>query len=236
MPGLNVVVDLSHHNGPPDFAKAAAAGVKGVIHKATQGERYVDPTFAPRRPKALAAGLWWGAYHFGVGGDGVGQAEHFLATVQPAADTLLVLDFEANAQGPSMSLEEARAFVQHVRDRTGRWPGFYSGHYVKELLGTRVDPVLANCWFWLSQYGSTAVVPPCWRTWTLWQYTDGALGPEPHDVPGLGRCDRDTFNGPLAGLKRLWGIAPVRAVRGVRRGSRRTARVPRAVGSRRRPR
>jgi len=34
---LNVVVDISHHNGNPDFAQAAAAGIVGVIHKATQG-------------------------------------------------------------------------------------------------------------------------------------------------------------------------------------------------------
>ena len=46
----------------------------GVIHKATQGLTYTDPTF----------------------------------------------DFEANPQGPSMTLEEARAFVTHIHDMTGR--------------------------------------------------------------------------------------------------------------------
>ena len=205
-PGLNCVIDLSHHNGSVDFARIAAAGVLGVIHKATQGTDTVDPLYAERRVAARAAGLLWGAYHFGTGADGVAQAVHFLDVVGADPATLLVLDFEGNPQGPSMTLEEARAFVTHVQSVTGRYPGFYSGHDVKDLLGTHTDPVLAKCWFWLSQYGPTAVVPPNWSSWTLWQYTDGAAGPDPHQVDGVGYCDRDAFNGDEAGLRALWGV------------------------------
>ena len=204
---INVVVDLSHHNGVVDLTTAATTGgIVGVLHKGSQGLTYVDPLYQTNQQKARTAGLLWGAYHFGTGSDGVQQAEFFLKQVAPATDTLLVLDFEANAQGPSMTLEEARAFVTHIQQTTGRWPGLYAGHYLKALLGTSKDDVLANCWFWLSQYGPTAVVPPNWGTWTMWQYTDGGLGPAPHDVPGIGRCDRDRFNGSLASLKLLWGV------------------------------
>jgi hypothetical protein len=63
----------------------------------------------------LAAGLLFGAYHFGTGSDGASQAEHFLDVVQPNADTVVVLDFESNPAGPSMTLEEARAFVTHIK-------------------------------------------------------------------------------------------------------------------------
>ena len=206
-PRLNAVVDLSHHNADPDFASAKGDGIVGVIHKATQGLLYADPTYSDHRTAALGEDLFWGAYHFGTGSDGVQQAERFLETVKPTSDTLLVLDFEANPQGPSMTLEEARAFVTHVQQVTGRTPGLYSGHYIKELLGSTTDPVLANCWLWLAQYGPTPVVPPNWRTWTMWQYTDGGIGPDPHEVDGIGRCDRDQFNGPLAALKKLWGVA-----------------------------
>ena len=202
---VNVIVDLSHHNGDVDLQTAATDGrIVGVIHKATQGLTFTDPLYDANHQKAEHAGLLWGAYHFGTGSDGVQQAEFFLQQTAPDDGVLLVLDFEANAQGPSMTLEEARAFVTHVQQSTGRFPGLYGGHYLKELLGTSKDDVLANCWFWLSQYGPTAVVPSNWDTWTMWQYTDGGMGPEPHDVPGIGRCDRDRFNGPLTGLKRLW--------------------------------
>ena len=163
---INVVVDLSHYNGEVDLAAAKAAGLVGVIHKATQGLDGVDPTYATRREQARAAGLLWGAYHFATGGDGVAQAEHFLAVAGREAGTLLALDLEANPAGQSMPLEEARAFVTHVAQATGRYPGLYSGSYIKELLGAGSDPVLAQCWFWLAQYGPTAIVPPNWPTWT----------------------------------------------------------------------
>jgi lysozyme len=148
MTQINAVIDLSHHNQNVDFQKMNQQdGILGVIHKATQGVSFQDPTYQPHKTGALNAGLLWGAYHFGTGSDGVQQAEFFLNFVNPEAQTLLVLDFEANGQGPSMTMEEARAFVTHVHDVTGRWPGLYSGHYIKDLLGTNQDPVLANCWF-----------------------------------------------------------------------------------------
>jgi len=64
--------------------------------------------------------------------------------------------------------------------------------------------VLANCWLWLSQFGNTPVVPANWPSWTMWQYTDGKMGPQPHDVDGVGPCDRDKFNGDLDALGKLW--------------------------------
>ena len=52
-PGLNCVIDLSHHNNSVDFGKLAAAGVVGVIHKATQGADGVDPTYV------FSPGICW---------------------------------------------------------------------------------------------------------------------------------------------------------------------------------
>src|SRR5215210_8999458 len=161
---LNAVVDISHHNGNVDLGKAKGAGIIGVIQKATQGQSGIDPTYVTNRTKAGNAGLLWGAYHFATGSDGLKQAQNFLNVVGNFHNTLLVLDFEPNPTGPSMSLEEARAFVTHVNEVTGRFPGFYSGHYIKQLLGSNKDPVLAECWLWLAQYGPTAVVPANWET------------------------------------------------------------------------
>jgi lysozyme len=203
--GLNAIVDISHHNGNVDFVKLKSNGIIGVIHKATQGVSGVDPTYLDHRASARAAGLFWGAYHFGTNSDGVQQAESFLRIVGDPEGTLLALDFESNPTGPSMSLEEARAFVTHVKEVTGRFPGFYSGHDIKQALGTTIDPVLSNCWFWLAQYGPTPVVPPNWPKWTLWQYTDGALGPDPKEISGVGRFDREVFNGTADELLAFWG-------------------------------
>jgi lysozyme len=122
MAAIDAVVDISHHNGPNlDFQKAKAAGILGVIHKATQGHSSIDPMYAANKKKALKAGLLWGAYHFATGADGVDQATAFLnALGNDVRSTLLVLDFEPNPSGSSMTLEAARAFVTHVQNVTGQ--------------------------------------------------------------------------------------------------------------------
>ncbi len=205
---LNAVVDISHHNGNVDLQAAKNDGIIGVIHKATQGQTGVDAMYQTNRSKATAAGLLWGAYHFGTGADGTAQAQHFLDVVGTFDNTLLVLDFEQNPGGESMTLQQARDFVTQVDKVTGRFPGFYSGSYIKQLLGSAKDPVLAQCWLWLPQYGPTPVVPANWPTWTMWQYTDGTSGPQPHSVAGIGNCDRDKFNGAEDQLRALWQGSP----------------------------
>lgn len=201
---LNAVIDLSHFNANPDFAAAAQDGILGVIHKATQGLSYVDPTYAQREPLARAAGLLWGAYHFGTGDPAVEQAQHFLANIDDPANTLLVLDFEENSGGTSMDLDQAWQFVDYVSQQTGRFPGFYSGSYAKQLLGNSPTSNLTQCWLWLAQYGPTPQIPPCWPYWTMWQYTDGSNGNPPYGVDGIGTCDRDQFNGSATQLRKLW--------------------------------
>lgn len=203
---LNAVVDISHHNGNVNLVKAKAAGILGVLQKATQGQTGKDSKFQTNRTKANDAGLMFGAYHFATGSNGVKQAQHFLDVVDTFDDTLLVLDFEPNLSpgGTTMSLAQARAFVLHIKEQTGRFPGLYSGNLIKELLGNNTDDVLSQCWFWLAQYGPNAVVPANWSTWTMWQYTDGVAGLPPHTVDGIGPCDRDKFNGTEDELRQLW--------------------------------
>jgi GH25 family lysozyme M1 (1,4-beta-N-acetylmuramidase) len=209
---LNVVIDISHHQEEVDFRKVRAAGIVGVIHKATEGFRFVDRLYHARRKEAFGAGLLWGAYHFGVGGDGSDQADHFLETVEPSPETLLVLDYEPNLTGPTMTLDQAREFVSRLNDAAGRFPGLYSGHLIKEQLGdvTTPDPILSRCFLWIAQYqGARPVnIPGTFPTWTLWQYTDGVHWEEPHRVDGVGLCDRDMFNGGMEQLRRLWGVPP----------------------------
>ena len=203
---INSVIDLSHHNGSVNLVQAAADGIVGVIHKATQGARFNDPAYATNKQKAADAGLLWGAYHFADGTDAIAQADHFLDIVKPDDQTLIVLDFEENTAGASMTLEGARAFVNRVNEQVGRFPGLYGGSFLKHLLGQNLDPVLAGCWFWLAQYNDTPIVPKNWPSWTMWQYTDGKNGPAPHEVQGVGPCDRDQFNGNLQELQALWGV------------------------------
>lgn len=200
--GLNVVIDLSHFNNVTSFADIKSAGIVGIIQKATQSTNWADPTYAERKQQATAAGLWWGAYHFGTNDDGAAQAQYFLSKVNPGPNDLLALDFEENPHS-QMTIAQAEQFATEVFNQTGRYPGFYSDALAGNMLGNNKSAVLANCWFWRAQYGSSSpLVPPTWSTWTMWQYTQS--GP----VNGIGApCDRDTFNGTMDQLSQLWGYS-----------------------------
>jgi len=204
---LNIVVDISHHNTVSSFAKVKNDGIVGVVHKATEGITNVDDKYKTRRTAALNAGLLWGAFHFGRKGSGATQAKHFLDTVDPVATDLLVLDFE-DVDANQMTLAQAEQFVQFIKDKTGRFPGLYSGNaFINSQLKNNTTTVLKNCFLWVARYSEIKpTVPPAWSNFTFWQYTDGTKGPDPHTVNGIGKCDRDKFNGSAANLKALWGV------------------------------
>jgi lysozyme len=210
---LNVVIDLSHYNEPGNFKEVAASGILGVVHKATENLADVDPTYAARRPLAQAAGLLWGAYHLGHSLDGAAQAHHFLSTIGDTAGLLLMLDLEVTTNDPGMGRLEAEAFVEAVHLATGRYPGIYSTYDYLAGIGAGQSTVLANCWLWVADYNRIAEprVPGPWKTWTMWQYTNGTVGNEPLTTPGIGACDRDLFNGELPGLHALWGASGLTA-------------------------
>jgi lysozyme len=208
---INCIIDISHHQQSIDFGKVKAAGVVGVIHKATGGTDYRDPMYDTNRQNALAAGLLWGAYHWGTGdASGADQAQYFLDYAQPDGQTLLALDYEPNVAGakrlgPDMNPQQATDFVNAVQGSQGRFPVLYTGMAMAGHF-----PNLPNCPLWWARYAPTpkGIPTDIWPTWTLWQYTDGINGNQPHTVDGIdGACDRDQFNGDLDALQRFWGVA-----------------------------
>src|SRR5262249_60017326 len=54
---LNVVIDISHHDGNVNLAKAKEDGIMGVIQKATQGQTFKDRTYQRNQQKAKDVGL-----------------------------------------------------------------------------------------------------------------------------------------------------------------------------------
>lgn len=195
---LNTVFDVSHWK-TIDMTQAVAEGLQGVLLKCTQGLTGVDPTYQAQYLKAAAAGLLLGSYHFGTDGDGKAQADHFLSV---ASAGLVVLDFEFNPNGTSMSVVEAADFVQRVFDTKGIWPGVYADR--DHLMRLAASPVITdNCWVWIARYSDQIPVSPAGlKPWSLWQYTDGANGMDPKTVTGQ-PCDRSQFSGD--DLPGWWG-------------------------------
>lgn len=202
----NMVIDLSHNNGDVDFSQLSGAGVYGVIHKATQHTDFTDPMYAERRKETADAGLLWGAYHFASSADVDSQVEFFLNFAQPDANTLVALDFEQNTTGTegTMSLDQARQFLQTIEQKLGRKAVLYGGSLITQGLGGTVDSYFAEHRLWWAQYANAPVLQASWPTYWLWQHTDGISGPQPHTVAGVGACDCDTYQGTAAQLQTDW--------------------------------
>jgi lysozyme len=164
----------------------------------------VDGTYGKFKKAAARYKFLWGSYHFGTGSEVSVQVEHYLSTVKPTDRELVCLDFEPNPNGTTMTLNQAREFVSLFQHRTGRYPVLYGGILLKENLNGKPDELLSKCPLWLAQYGPKPVLPPGWKKHTLWQYTDGEVGPEPHTVAGIGPCDRNQFAGTVAQLRSQW--------------------------------
>lgn len=200
-----VVVDLSHHNDVGDWSKVYASGIRGIIHKATQGSSYVDPNYAERKAAAKAAGLLWGAYCFGDSSDVSKQVEHFLSVAGTEPDTLLALDYEPNGAN-TMSLAQAKQFLQMVYDKTGQRPILYSGNLLKEQL-KKPDPFFSAHRLWLAQYGPRAKLPPGFSNYWLWQFSGDGVNGE-GIIPGINSkgVDCNVFGG--ADLASEWCHLP----------------------------
>ena len=224
----NSIVNLSHYDlMRVDFQQMRREGVVAVLHEATYPPFIRDAYYASRQRAAVNAGLLWGAYHFANASDPIRQADHFLATVQSAwqngggggrpEEVLLVLDFEKNNHYPggTMRVDQAVAFVERIRARTGRYPGIYSNEYrIRDVLNSpRVTAeqkrVLRNCWLWVANYHYQPRVVAPWSDWRMWQYTgDGVCdlprSTHPNRVANIKHAERNIFNGSTGAVTRFW--------------------------------
>jgi lysozyme len=227
--GLDAVIDISHNVTVTDFQSVRRSNILAVIHKATEGGDWIDPSYGPRRRQAELAGLLWGAYHYGTRQySGADQAAAFLSAAQPSPSTLIALDLEPNDPNPrnSMTLAQADAFVVAVQRSTGRWPMLYTTSSYAEgrrhgrrgvSLGQPImqGSALAQCDLWLADHREEPEIPSAWsgRGWRLWQYaadqtdSDSAYGSPSKAVAGLTHCDRNLFNGNEVALYAYWKSA-----------------------------
>ena len=176
------VIDLSVHNAVKDFTEVKAYGVKGIIHKATEGTGFVDKRYRERREAARNAGLLWGAYAFGTRASAKDQALHFIKTALVDADTLIALDWE-EYKSNTMTRAQAKEFLRICYEETGQRPVLYSGSLVKAQGGE--DEFLCQHRLWLAQYTARAPqLPKGWDSYWLHQYSGDGFGSH-GTIPGI---------------------------------------------------
>lgn len=205
MPPKPIVIDLSHYQVIPESLEAAkAAGIVGVIHKATENTSYVDPKAASRFHLAREAGMLWGIYHFLRPKNIDKQADFFLSQKNLIDDdTLLVCDFEV----AGIELNDVLHFLERVEKKSGQKPVLYSGNTLKELGGALKHPALAEYRLWIAQYNNKGpVLPKAYDGWWLWQFS------ETGKVPGItGTVDVNAYQGTARELTQDWVVRTISA-------------------------
>jgi lysozyme len=206
---MTLVIDLSHHNTiPASLIPAREAGVRGLIHKATEATGFVDKKVQARYVLAKEAGLLWGLYHFMRPGKIHEQAKYFLSAARNLGvlddNTLLACDHEDE----NVSLEDVLIFMKIVEIEAIRAPVLYSGHVLKEQMAKKPVMELTQYRLWLAQYSSKATMPKGWSAYWLWQYTDKG------EVPGIDPpTDLNKYDASEEDLRIEWsgreeGLAP----------------------------
>ena len=121
-----------------------------------------------------------------------------------------------------MRVDQAVAFVERIRQRTGSYPGLYSGeNRIRAVLNNpRVSAetkrVLARCWLWVANYHYRPLNVLPWRQWTLWQYTGDGVCDLPHasypkSIANIRNAERNIFAGSSMDVRSFWqthGWAP----------------------------
>jgi GH25 family lysozyme M1 (1,4-beta-N-acetylmuramidase) len=202
-------IDVSHHNGTPNWNAAAADGVTFAIAKATEGQTFVDDQYAANMAQADAQGVPFTAYHFArpdkTPDDALLEADHFVDTAALRGKHLLpVLDLESSGDLGARKLRSwVKTWLARVRVRLG----------VKAIIYTSAsfwtDHMGNSRWFadngyrlWVAHWHvDTPRVPASnWggRGWTLWQYDNCG------SVAGLSGCvDLDRYAGTAIGALRI---------------------------------
>ena len=203
VPNALLGIDVSHYQGVIDWPKVAAAGVKFVFIKATDGATVADPMAKTNASGAAAAGLPFGFYHFWrPTDDWRAQADFFLSVIDDAAPLANagilpnVLDIEVG----SLSEDNQGDALSWLKAAPGQIAIVYvSPSYARFNL---TDPAWIQYWLWSAHY--TDLMQPNidkWPSWMFWQRQgngsiDGISGP----------VDIDWFNGSESDLQKLIAV------------------------------
>ena len=186
-----VGIDVSSHNGVPDFDSIYASGIDFVYIKASEGRTFKDQIFARNYSAATRAGVITGAYHFfRFDCDGTLQAQNFLSCIKDLnLDLPLAIDIEESGnpieQPTELIIERLRTMIS-ILEASGYKVLVYTNKNGHARFIHRVFPSSGHD-LWICSFTTP---PISYERWTLWQHSHISR------VPGIvGKVDMNTFNG-----------------------------------------
>lgn len=232
MPAPDIIttgIDVSLVQRVTSWKEVRNAGHRFLVAKATEGERYVDPSMRKHIDGANSVGMLTGVYSFALPDeDARDDVDGLFESIKPleasqALDLPCTLDLESRNTRPAATiLHWARIWCElyQERDRLGRLPILYTGFgfwegLVKDEPKMALDPFWQTMHLWVAHYTSAAkpLVPRPWKQWgevggpRIWQWAASAPGGPIGMCPGIvGMVDLDRFAGPYDDLRRMAGL------------------------------
>jgi hypothetical protein len=210
-------IDVSSYQGIVDWRTMRRKHSLGwAAVKATEGDGYVNPTFATNWSRLADAGIVRVAYHYArPGGSASSQAGRFLDVVRPAPGDVLCLDLEAGDGQSSEHINAwARQFGQALRraaPSAALWLYVGAGWAAN---GTGRGLADTYDYWWMPRYAWVPGTQHTWTSWTsvtrppvpagltlgwsaphVWQFTDNL-------ATGQGGMDASVSAAPIAALAR----------------------------------
>lgn len=198
-------IDVSEHNGVVNWTKVKAAGTVFAVARVSDGLNHPDSKFATNWAGIKSAGLVRGVYqYFRPGQSAVGQADLLLSKIGTLGegDLAPVIDVEtANGQSLSTVVAGVRAWIDRVKEKTGRDPIIYAAAGFWDTLPNTAQ--FSGNVLWVANYQAQCpFMPKTWDKWAIWQHSESG------SVSGIsGAVDLNVFNGSLDQLKVLAGGA-----------------------------
>lgn len=212
LPNPIIVIDPYEGNSVDWDRVATDRNVKAVIHRAFYGLRQ-DRQFVSRVAAARAKGLLVGAYLLGRPGDPIAQADALIALANRTGVTFLALDIENLDPALSMTLPNAIRFIERVKEKTGRYPAFYTNWSTYNHISTTyaADSAFSKTPLWVARFRNQLGTQnrTVWRDYSFWQFSS-EINCSPgrtcaYRVPGTATdMDVNIFNGTEAQLRALF--------------------------------
>jgi len=179
------IIDVSRYQdarGPIDWQRVAAAGIRGVYVKATEGATYVNPSLADDFNGAAAAGLLVGVYHYLTHANAAEQAAHLVTTLAALDPTVAALPWALDVETGHDEIAGIACDMLAAAEPSLGEAAVYTYEHFQAALRSR--PELGARRLWLAAYRASEPVPGgpwAGQAWWGWQYSgkgrvDGVVG------------------------------------------------------------
>ena len=154
-------IDISGHQKGIDLAIVPC---DFVIIKATQGVSFISPDFQRQITQALSVGKLTGVYHYANGAGVEGEVTHFVSTIAPYLDkVILCLDWEGDQNSKFADYRYCEAMLEAIKAKTGRIPFLYMS---KSVCRQYKWEKAKNYPLWAAQYKKQAPTTYTDKPWT----------------------------------------------------------------------